>query len=1035
MSNGASNLSLKTSKAFRQRSYALILALCWTAVVGASFIWSSRQQRLATEEVARSQARAGVDKDVLFRRWNAMHGGVYVPATDATPPNPHLEAADRDITTPGGVLLTLMNPAYMTRQVHELEADTNGIQGHITSLKPIRPENNPDPWEKTALEAFERGHAEYSSVDVFRGEPHLRLMRPLRAEKSCLQCHAEQGYREGDIRGGISSSVPMAPFLAIAQSARISSLAGHLAFWALGLAGISFFFRRLRQYTQTLAVNEARIRESEQRFMDVLYASEDAILLLDNDVFVDCNRAAARMLGYACRDDFLRRNPADLSPPTQPDGRDSREKAQELLPKAFEKGCLRFEWTHRRANGEDFPAEVTLTPITYHGKTILHCLWRDLTTEKLAKQERDRLRATTEKILESLPVGVVIIGPDKIIRRVNSTALTMMGYQSPDEIVGRECHCSLCPAQRDACPIWDLGMTVDNAERVLIDRNRNEIPILKTVIPVTLNEEDVLLETFVDISDRKQAERALHVAKEEAEAANRTKSYFLASMSHELRTPLTGILGFTDLLLTATPDEQQRREYLETIRSSGQHLLELINDILDLSKIEATRLVVERTPCTPHGILNGVVSLMRVQALAKNLDLHFRWASSVPCQITTDGYRLRQILLNLVGNAIKFTQRGSVEIVARIIPSAEQSRFQVDVIDTGIGIPEEKLECIFDPFVQADNSTTRQFEGTGLGLAISARLAKALGGNVTVTSELGVGSTFTVTVEAGNLETVSLLTSPVADGIQAGEEQPTAPNALSLRPGHVLLAEDGHVNRKLISTILERAGLHVTAVENGELAVELAAADDFELILMDMQMPVLNGYDATERLRSQGVTTPIIALTAHAMEGDREKCLAAGCSDYLSKPIAIDALIAAVAKVLGTVDRSDARECSPRTPSSPLPHPLVSSLPIEEPEFCEIVREFVTFLNDLLVDMRQAVKEEDMERLAELSHTLKGSAGTAGFPVFTEPARQLEKLARQGRLQDARPAIEALTELARRIELPPEPNNAFLDGNQTNAPI
>ena len=815
----------------------------------------------------------------------------------------------------------------------------------------------------------------------------------------------------------------MAPFLAVSHSAKNSSLTGHVALWALGVAGIFVFFRRLKQHTQALAAIEARNRESDQRFMDVLYGSEDAILLLDDDVFVDCNRAAARMLGYACRDDFLRLHPADLSPPTQPDGRDSREKAQEMLPTVFEKGCLRFEWTHRRANGEDFPAEVTLTPITYHGKTILHCLWRDLTAEKQAKQERDRLRDTTENILESMPVGVMVIGRDKIIRRVNSTALAMIGYESSDEIVGRECHCSLCPAQKDACPIWDLGMAVDNAERVLIDRNKTEIPILKTVIPITLNGEDVLLETFVDISDRKQAEKALHIAKEEAEAANRTKSHFLASMSHELRTPLTGILGFTDLLLTADLDQQQRREYLETIRSSGQHLLELINDILDLSKIEAARLVVERTACAPHQILNGVVSLMRVQALAKSLDLRFRWASSVPSQITTDAYRLRQILLNLIGNAIKFTQRGSVEIVARVVPSARQSCLQVDVIDTGIGIPKEKLECVFDPFVQADNSVTRQFEGTGLGLAISARLAKALGGDVTVTSELGVGSTFTVTVETGDLENVSLLSSPLADGIQAGEDDTTASETFSLRPGRVLLAEDGHVNRKLIATILERAGLLVTAVENGELAVELATAEDFELILMDMQMPVLNGYEATERLRRQGITTPIIALTAHVMHGDREKCLAAGCSDYLSKPVAIDALVASVAKVLGIEAPSGALDRSPQTPSSPLPHPLVSSLPIEEPEFCEIVREFVVFLNELLAEMRQALKEEDVERLAELSHTLKGSAGTAGFAVFTEPARQLEKLARQGRLGDAPPAFETLAELTRRIQLPPEPSD------------
>ena len=374
-----------TRQIFRQRHYVVTMALAWSALVAASLIWSTCQYRKATHDVARSQARAGFDRDVLFRRWYAMHGGVYVPVTKDTPPNPHLDVPERDITTASGRRLTLMNPAYMTRQVHELGEATSGVHGHITSLKPIRPENRPDAWEKTALEALERGAEEYSSIEVFRGEPHLRMMRPLHAEKDCLRCHAQQGYQEGQIRGGISSSVPMAPFSAIGRATIVSSIARHGAFWALGLAAIVFFHRRLNQYTRTLASNEQRVQESEQRFMDVLHASDDAILLLDGRTFIDCNEATARMLGYPSRDDFLMTHPSQLSPPRQPDGRDSFEKAEELLQTASERGCQRFEWVHRKASGEDFPTEVTLTPITYHGKTILHCLWRDLTRETFEK--------------------------------------------------------------------------------------------------------------------------------------------------------------------------------------------------------------------------------------------------------------------------------------------------------------------------------------------------------------------------------------------------------------------------------------------------------------------------------------------------------------------------------------------------------------------------------------------------------------------------------------------------------------------------
>ena len=493
----------------------------------------------------------------------------------------------------------------------------------------------------------------------------------------------------------------------------------------------------------------------------------------------------------------------------------------------------------------------------------------------------------------------------------------------------------------------------------------------------------------MDISDRKRSERALKLAKEEAEAANRTKSQFLASMSHELRTPLTGILGFSELLLGPVTNEEQRRDYLQTIRSSGQHLLELINDILDLSKIEAAKLDVERSACSPQSILNDVVRIMRVQAQAKGLDLRTRWSSPIPSAITTDCARFRQILINLVGNAVKFTPKGVIDIVARIESIEETHYLFVDVTDTGIGIRAESLDTIFDPFIQAASSVTREFGGTGLGLAISGRLAKALGGNITVKSSVNVGSTFTVSIDAGDLEGVQMLPSPPADELRLGETEFTA--LPSVHTGDVLLVEDGQVNRKLISTVLEKTGLTVTTAENGELGVELAMKNHFDLILMDMQMPILDGYAATRRLRDLGNTTPIIALTAHAMKGAREKCLEAGCTHYATKPLAIDTLLETVADALNHGSTPDPQEFKPlQTEEQQL---LVSSLPMEEDIFREIARDFVEYLNELLETMRRALVEKDMERLAELAHSLKGSAGSAGFPAFTNPSKRLERLA------------------------------------------
>ena len=1138
----ARTTACKEKAEFRRRHYAMALAVAWTALVATSIVWTICGQRGTTNEMARSQARAGFDRDILFRRWIAGHGGVYVPITDTTSPNPHLSVPEREIKIPSGRELTLVNPAYMTRQAHELGALENGIQGHITSLKPIRPENAADPWETAALESFEQGNTEYSSIEVFRGEPHLRLMRPLRAEKSCLKCHGSQGYKEGDIHGGISNSVPMAPLRAIGHAAMLSTIAWQGAFWGLGLGGIVFSYRYL--------VKRARqARESEQRFMDLLYASDDAILLIDGETFVDCNEATSRMLEYSSRGELLMTHPSELSPPEQPDGRGSFEKAREMIQIAFDNGPHRFEWTHRKAGGKDFPVEVTLTPITYHGKTVLHCIWRDLSEQKQAEKERDRSRETVETILESLPVGVVIIGRDKRLRHVNPAALAMMGHDSDQEILGCKCHKVLCPAQEHACPIIDLGKQVENAEKVLIDKDKNRLPVLKTVIPVTINDEDVLLETFVDISeckqveidllrsetrfrtlyelggeavmlldqkgffdcndaavrmfgckdktnfcnkhpsdlsppeqpcgtdslslasqridtamkngvnrfewvhkradtgahfsaevllnameldgkqvlqaivrdisDRKRVEQALQTAKEEAETANRAKSQFLASMSHELRTPLTGILGFTDLLLGAGTDEGVRQEYLQTIRSSGSHLLELINDILDLSKIDAGRLEVERAACAPHEILNDIVSIMRAQAQAKNVDLRCRWSGSVPGLVNTDGARLRQILLNLVGNAVKFTQQGAVDVVARLEPSGEGHKLCVDITDSGIGIPEEKLAGVFEPFVQADNSVTREFGGTGLGLAISVRLAQALGGDISVTSELGVGSTFSVCVDAGDLEGVEMMAVPPTDGMSAGQDETHSSGDVRFHAGAVLLVEDGQINRKLISTVLEQAGLSVSTAENGEIGVDLATRNHFDLILMDMQMPVMDGYVATKKLRNLGYATPIIALTAHAMKGDKEKCLTIGCSHYVSKPIDIDTLLVTVAEAIGQED-GPAGDATRATSSGDDLQPLVSTLPTEEPVFREILQEFVEYLDQLLAELRQAAAKKDVVRLGELAHSLKGSAGTAGFEAFTEPARQLETLIKRRRLDAVVPAIAELAKLAKRILVPTE---------------
>ncbi len=387
----------------------------------------------------------------------------------------------------------------------------------------------------------------------------------------------------------------------------------------------------------------------------------------------------------------------------------------------------------------------------------------------------------------------------------------------------------------------------------------------------------------------------LEVATRDAEAATQAKSEFLANMSHEIRTPMTAILGFADVLLERGNMEDappERIEAVHTIKRNGEYLVSIINDILDLSKIEARKMVVERITCFPREIVADVASLVRVPADAKGLPVFVEYVGSVPETIQTDPTRLRQILLNLLANAVKFSEVGDVRLIIRGSDERGRPTIEFDVVDTGIGMTEEQVAGLFRAFVQADTSTTREFGGTGLGLTISKRLAGMLGGDVCVVeTEVGVGTRFRATISAGPLAGVRMLD----DFGSAGRAAPdTAPIAVAdesdLEARRILLAEDGPDNQRLISHVLRKVGAEVVVAENGKVAVDAALAargegKPFDVILMDIQMPVMDGYEAVRCLRDKSYTGRIIALTAHAMTGDRQKCLDAGCDDYATKPI------------------------------------------------------------------------------------------------------------------------------------------------------
>ena len=383
----------------------------------------------------------------------------------------------------------------------------------------------------------------------------------------------------------------------------------------------------------------------------------------------------------------------------------------------------------------------------------------------------------------------------------------------------------------------------------------------------------------------------------EAAKANTTKSQFLANMSHEIRTPMNAIIGFSEVL-EEEPLTEQQKEYVRMILDSSRHLLELINDILDFSKIEAGRMKIETIEYDIRALLANIESLMNPSAKQKHLEFKIDCAQDVPGTVVTDPAKLRQCIINLVSNAIKFTEHGFVKLAARRTVKDDKPFIEFEVADTGIGIPLDKLNILFESFTQADGSTTRKYGGTGLGLAITKQLAGLMGGNIIVESNVGKGSTFRLFIPANTDKDRQNAREVFADNHSSQNSYQTPQPEFS---GRVLVAEDSLTNQMLIKLLLEKLGFVVTIAQNGLEVIEAVKNQQFELIFMDMQMPEMNGYNATKRLRGLGVKTPIIAMTA-ALDGeDKNQCLEAGCDDYISKPIDRAYLVKVISSHIGVV--------------------------------------------------------------------------------------------------------------------------------------
>ena len=752
-----------------------------------------------------------------------------------------------------------------------------------------------------------------------------------------------------------------------------------------------------------------RAEDTHARFQLLSQHARDEIYFvrLSDGRILDVNDAMVANSGYS-RDELLSMHVWDLLPPEE------RAASRARVAKVDAEGSLALETRRRRKDATEYPIEVLAQAATIGGARVALAIARDVSERKRGEEALNRFRLLSEHAGE---IFMFLRRHDMKIIDANDAALRAYGY-SRDELLDLDVYHLRAPEGRADLQSFLAKVDAEGygtTETVHLRKNGTTFPAEVSVQATVINGERIHLAIVRDMTERRRIEAELAAARDEALEAARLKAGFLANMSHEIRTPMNAVVGATDLL-AGTQLTAEQRDYVEILRRSADALLSTINNVLDISKLEAGKVELDVVDLNLDSAVADVVELLASQAQAKNLSLTSYVSPALPPVVRGDAARVRQILLNLVGNAVKFTDRGGVTVIA--VPEEQNAKtvtVRFSVSDTGIGLSEAARRRLFQPFIQADGSTARKFGGTGLGLSICKHLVEMMGGSIGVESAEGKGSIFWFTSLFGRS------TAPaIAPGV-ARPELTAVPSAAAGDGPAVLVVEDDALNRRIALRQLERLGYLTHAVAGGREAIDAVAQRSYDLIFMDCQMPDVDGFEATRRIRrleaGTGKHVPIIAMTANVFTEDRDACLAAGMDDHIGKPVTLDTIRQVLAR------------WSWLRPSAggPRPTPALAAPPVDlarlrqicghdEAELRSLASVALTAMREQLDALHGAVRRRDLDSAAAIAHKLRGSSGNLGATEMAGMSLEVEQSARTGNGDGLGHRCTALEEQFSRVE-------------------